>query len=186
VFSRLVVVGSLTKNIKNGTMEAPDPKVNQNRWRDTILKIRQDRKDKLLSPEDAWNLAMKTEQSYLQAGVPPTSDILNATLQLCHSLKQSNVIIEKFRKLGIKPSTTTYNVLISQVTYQNEAKEIYDTMIREGLRPNTYTLNGFMPFCATVLEGRIIIKEQERVLLKFPGTFIWERLYGEKMKSTML
>src|SRR5690606_30292683 len=131
--------------------------VAQYQWRDKILKIRQHKKDKLISEKNARELALKIEEEYNHDLIPPTTDILNAYLQLCHSKEQTETILKKFSDFGIKPDTTTYNIRISHAEYLSEAKELYDSMIRKGLLPNTYTLNGFMPFCKTIAEGREII-----------------------------
>jgi len=64
-------------------MNAENETVLQMQWREKVLKIRQQVKDKILTPEEAWAMAEATEEKYKNDYIKPNTDILNAHLQLC-------------------------------------------------------------------------------------------------------
>lgn len=130
-------------------------------WREQVLKIRQQAKDKILAPEEAWAMAEATEEKYKNEDIKPTTDILNAYLQLCRTSAQAKPVLQRFSR-HVKPNTTTYNILISLASHLHEAQATFDEMLKCRILPNTYTLNGFMPFCRTVKEGRDVLKIMNR------------------------
>lgn len=155
-------------------MNAENETVLQMQWQEKVLKIRQQVKDKILTPEEARAMAEVTEEKCKNDYIKPTTDILNAHLQLCRTPAHAKSVLQSF-SIHAKPNTTTFNILISLVSHLHEAQATFEEMLHSGLLPNTYSLNGFLPFCRSVKEGQEVLKMMNKYKVK-PNTQTYNAL----------
>lgn len=154
----------------------------QLKWREEILNLRRRIKERSLTADEAWELAEEIREEYLADSVRPTTDILNAHLQLCQSLDEAKSMLKTFGP-SVRPDTTTYNIQISLAEYLDEAQVVFDVMRSAGLMPNTYTLNGFLPFYHTVAEGRETMKMMNKYRVS-PNTQTYNALISMASGAT--
>jgi Pentatricopeptide repeat domain len=127
-------------------------------WRWELRDLKESVKQKLLNTDTALALAKKIKIEYLSLLVKPNSDIQNAHLQLCQTLKQATVILSEYRAEYVNYTTTTFNILISLSDDIDVASAYFVALLDAQLKPNIYTFNTFIAYCNTVEQGYEILK----------------------------
>ncbi|MDX1905077.1 MAG: hypothetical protein SFU27_13045 [Thermonemataceae bacterium] len=145
------------------------------KWRQDLLDLKECVKQKQLNTEQALAAAQKLKMNNKEKSAKPNSDIQNAHIQLCDTLEQANKILEEYRIDSVSFTTTTFNILISLSPDQTTATSYFNKLLELGLKPNTYTLNGFTTYCKTVEEGRELIKSMSKYKVK-PNTQTYNAL----------
>lgn len=138
-------------------------------WRQDLLKLKDSVKQKLFNTDRALAIAQKIKRDYTAHSVKPDADIQNAHIQLCDTLDNAKKILSEYRSDSIPYTTATFNILISLSGDLPTATAYFNSLLDQGLKPNIYTLNGFIPYCRSVDQGREIIKLMDRHFVK-PNT----------------
>lgn len=145
------------------------------KWRQDLLDLKERVKQKQLNTEQALMTAQKLKKDNKEKSVKPNFDIQNAHIQLCDTLEQANKILDEYRIDSVPLTTTTFNILISLSPDQTTATSYFNKLLNLGLKPNTYTLNGFTAYCKTVEEGRELIRSMNKYEVK-PNTQTYNAL----------
>jgi len=131
-------------------------------WRQELLNLKEDIKQKIYSSKQALVLAQKIKLENQSNFIKPNFDIQNSHIQLCDTLEQANEILAEYGECGVPLTTTTFNILISLSPDLETSKHYFETLIDQNLKPNTYTLNGFIAKSKTIQQGRDIIKSMNK------------------------
>lgn len=145
------------------------------KWRQDLLDLKEKIKQKELNTEQALTIARQLKNDNKNKSVKPNFDIQNAHIQLCDTLEQANNILGEYRIDNVPLTTTTFNNLISLAPDQTTATSYFNKLLDLGLKPNTYTLNGFTSYCKTIQEGRELIKSMSKYDVK-PNTQTYNAL----------
>ena len=139
------------------------------KWRQDLLNLKENVKQKVFDPDEALTIAQKMKKNYEDNDVKPNSDVQNAHIQICKTVDQAKNVLAGYRQHNINYTTTTFNILISLADNQKTAAYYFNLMLKAGVNPNTYTFNSFIRFSKTVDEGREVIKSMHKYEVK-PNT----------------
>jgi ribosomal protein L12E/L44/L45/RPP1/RPP2 len=151
-------------------------------WRQELLNLKEKVKQKQFTSDRALAIAQQLKKDYMARLTRPDFDIQNAHMQLCDNLGQANNVLTGYRADNVTLTTTTFNILISLSTDLDTATSYFNQLLDIGLKPNTYTLNGFISFCRTVRQGREIISSMYRYHVK-PNTQTYNALLSLTMND---
>jgi hypothetical protein len=127
-------------------------------WVQELRGLKSAIKQRQLSRHEAIKTAEHLLERYLRRGAKPTTDVLNAHLQLHETKMGMEKTIQRYRdQNGTPVNTTTYNVLLSKSSCLEEALLLFDEMATLSIYPNTYTLNGLITLSKSFSEGLLIM-----------------------------
>lgn len=82
-------------------------------WRDKLLRLKEHIKPREIAVASALEKAELLQFDKMTRLVRPNSDVQNAHLQLCDTPAQAHRILIQYQNLGVKRTTTTFNILLS-------------------------------------------------------------------------
>lgn len=144
-------------------------------YRDAMRRLREQVKLLRMAPSEALAKADTLLAQFRTKGFRPSTDMLNAHLQLTDNLQGSFAVRDSYLRSGVRCNTTTFNVLMGRCNTFREGEQQWGEMCRAGHRPNAHSLNALISLCSNAAEAEVVLGRMEPYHI-VPITPTWNAL----------